>query len=340
MNFIHKEEELSMSKKVEYKSALSFYLERFAALKEAVGYNTRAIKYKLLEIDRFYVENNIETPIITKEIIDKWRSSRINDRIGTLHGKYSTWAQLARFMSRNGCECYIPQLPRYTRSMRDGYAPYIFTHEQMENIFACSDNLHLRNNDVRNTLFCVPSILRLLYSTGVRISEALSIRNEDININDRYIHICKSKNGCERLVPINDELRSVMAQYQLYRDRIPLKNINSPNSLFFIKPDRTACQQQAIYKWFRKILRRCGIPYTGNCQGPRLHDLRHTMAVHALEQMVRNDMDLYVAMPIISACLGHKSLSATGQYVRLAHEMFPELAEQCSQLTSFVYPNI
>lgn len=198
----------------------------------------------------------------------------------------------------------------------------------------------LRNNDVRNTLFCVPSILRLLYSTGVRISEALSIRNEDININDRYIHICKSKNGCERLVPINDELRSVMAQYQLYRDRIPLKNINSPNSLFFIKPDRTACQQQAIYKWFRKILRRCGIPYTGNCQGPRLHDLRHTMAVHALEQMVRNDMDLYVAMPIISACLGHKSLSATGQYVRLAHEMFPELAEQCSQLTSFVYPNI
>ena len=87
MNFIHKEEELSMSKKVEYKSALSFYLERFAALKEAVGYNTRAIKYKLLEIDRFYVENNIETPIITKEIIDKWRSSRINDSTGTLHGK-------------------------------------------------------------------------------------------------------------------------------------------------------------------------------------------------------------------------------------------------------------
>lgn len=42
-----------MSRKIEYKSVLSFYIERFVALKEAVGYNTRGIKYKLLEIDSF-----------------------------------------------------------------------------------------------------------------------------------------------------------------------------------------------------------------------------------------------------------------------------------------------
>ena len=88
-----------MSRKIEYKSVLSFYIERFVALKEAVGYNTRGIKYKMFEIDNFYVENDIKTPVITREIIDKWRSTRINDSIGTLHGKYSTWAQLARFMS-------------------------------------------------------------------------------------------------------------------------------------------------------------------------------------------------------------------------------------------------
>ena len=329
-----------MSKKIEYNSVISPYIKEFVTLREAAGYNTRSIKFKLFEIDKFFIDNKIETPTITKEIIEKWRESRINDSIGTLHGKYSVWSQLARFMGRNGCHCYVPQLPRYTRSTRAGYAPYVFTHEQIRDIFEKSNDLQPRNRDVRNTLFCGPAILRLLYSTGVRISEALSIRNSDIHLDAGYIHIRKTKNGCERLVPISSELKTVILQYQFFRDKIPLKNVMNPNSLFFIKPDGTACQQQAIYKWFRKILRKCGIPYTGNNQGPRLHDLRHTMAVHALEQMIRNGIDLYISMPIISACLGHKSLSATGQYVRLAHEMFPELVEQCSCITSFVYPNI
>ena len=55
-----------MSRKIEYKSVLSFYIERFVALKEAVGYNTRGIKYKMFEIDNFYVENDIKTPVITR----------------------------------------------------------------------------------------------------------------------------------------------------------------------------------------------------------------------------------------------------------------------------------
>jgi site-specific recombinase XerD len=56
--------------------------------------------------------------------------------------------------------------------------------------------------------------------------------------------------------------------------------------------------------------------------------------------MAHNGMDLYSSLPIISACLGHKSLSATEQYVRLTSEMYPELVEQCSPINAFVYPKI
>lgn len=142
-----------MSKKIEYNSVISPYIKEFVTLREAAGYNTRSIKFKLFEIDKFFIDNKIETPTITREIIEKWRESRINDSIGTLHGKYSVWSQLARFMGRNGCHCYVPQLPRYTRSTRAGYAPYVFTHEQIRDIFEKSNDLQPRNRDVRNTLF-------------------------------------------------------------------------------------------------------------------------------------------------------------------------------------------
>ena len=328
-----------MSKHYQYKSVLAPYIVEFLSLKDAAGINTRENKYVLFEIDSFFINNNIAEPTITRDIIEQWRKTRINDRPNTLHNKYSVWFQLSRFMSRNGCDCYIPQLPRYTRSTRPGYAPYVFTHDQIDAILNKSTELRTRK-DLTYAVFCIPAILRLLYSTGLRITEAMTIKNSDVKIDKQYIHILKTKNGCERIVPINDDLKKVLQQYIFYRDKMPLKNTDAPDSYFFIKPDGGNLTHQSIYKWFRKILRSCGIPYTGNRQGPRIHDLRHTMAVHALEKMVRDGLDLYAAMPIICACLGHKSLSATGQYVRLTYEMFPDLEEKCSEITAFVYPKL
>lgn len=327
-------------KNIEYRSVLAPFIKEFLALKETIGINTRGNKWILLEIDRFILANHIIEPIITRELIEQWRETRENDSDGTLQGKYSVWSQLARFMCRHGYECYIPKQPRYRRSSRPGYAPYIFTHQQMTAILNKSAELKLDKRGNSYVMFCVPAILRLLYSTGLRISEALSIRNLDVKLNRGYIHIRKTKNGCERIVPVNKELRLVLDQYVSYRDRMPIKGTFIPNSLFFIRPDGTHCTYQAVYRWFRRILQECGMPYSGNRQGIRLHDIRHTMAVHALEQMTRKSMDLYASMPIIATCLGHKTISATEQYVRLTYEMYPELAEQCSAITAFVYPRL
>ena len=57
----------------------------------------------------------------------------------------------------------------------------------------------------------------------------------------------------------------------------------------------------------------------------RLHDLRHTFAVHSLAKMAEEGMDLYCSLPILSTYLGHQSLRATNNYVRLTSEMYPEL---------------
>lgn len=328
-----------MNKIVEYKSVLAPFIMEFIMLKESSGINVRENRLILLEIDTFFIANHIADPAITRSVVEQWRRTRVNDSSNTLHNKYSVWSQLSRFMNRHGCECYVPQLPRYTRSTRPGYAPYIFTHEQIAGILNKSEELITVKN-LSYAVFCIPAMLRLLYSTGLRISEALSIKNSDVKMNKGYILIRKTKNGCERIVPINDDLKNILQQYIYYRNRMPLKNTGAPDNPFFIKPDGNQCTHQGVYKWFRKLLRACGIPYTGNNQGPRIHDLRHTMAVHALEKMVRDGMDLYAAMPIISTCLGHKSLEATGQYVRLTYEMYPDLSEKSSAITAFVYPNI
>lgn len=328
-----------MNKHFEYKSVLATYIKGFIHMKEASGCNFLRGKWILFEIDRFFQENNILEPVITRELVQKWRKTRVNDSQATIYSKYSIISQLARYMSRQGRECFIPRLPGFGSS-KWNFTPYIFTHKQIDQLFCRSNMLRMYDRHMSNTMFSVPAVLRLIYSTGLRVSEALSIKNADIKFDKRHILIRKTKNGCERIVPINDGLCGVLQQYAIYRDKIPVRHVSSPNSFFFIKSDGRYCNAQSIYKWFRLLLAECSIPYVGNHHGPRVHDLRHTFAVHALVQMAHNGMDLYSSLPIISACLGHKSLSATEQYVRLTSEMYPELVDQCSPVNAFVYPKI
>jgi site-specific recombinase XerD len=308
-------------------------------MKEASGCNFLRGKWILFEIDRFFQENNIIEPVITREFVQKWCKTRVNDSPATIYSKYSIISQLARYMSRQGRECFIPRLPGLCSS-KWNFTPYIFTHKQIDLLFCRSNMLRMYDRHMSNTMFSVPAVLRLLYSTGLRVSEALSIKNADIKFDKRHILIRKTKNGSERIVPINDGLCEVLQQYANYRDKIPVRHVSSPNSFFFIKSDGMYCNAQSVYKWFRLLLAECSIPYVGNHHGPRVHDLRHTFAVHALVQMAHNGMDLYSSLPIISACLGHKSLTATEKYVRLTSEMYPELVDQCSPVNAFVYPKI
>ena len=328
-----------MNKKFAYKSVLASFINDFIEMKEATGMDCLRTKWILLEIDNFFCDKNVREPVITRELILQWQQTRVNDHPGTLYGKFSVISQLARYMSRHGHDCYIPQLPRYAASKTD-FTPYIFTFEQMEMLFEKSSWLGIYDAHMNSTMFSIPAILWLLYSTGVRISEALSIRNRDVVFEQKCIHIRKTKNGSERIVPINEKLEKVLEQYMSYRNRMPVKSVNLPDGFLFIKPDGTYCRAPAVYKWFRTLLSQCNIPYTGNHHGPRVHDLRHTFSVHALVQMVHNGQDIYGSLPVISTCLGHKSLSATEQYVRLFEGMYPELVEQCSSVSAYVFPKV
>ena len=328
-----------MSRKFVYKSVLAPFMNDFIAMKEASGLDYLRTKWILLEIDNFFSEKNVREAVITRELVLQWQQTRVNDQPRTLYSKISIISQLARYMSRHGHDCYIPPLHGHAVRKTD-FTPYIFSFEQIEMLFEKSSQLGVYDAHMNSTMFCIPAILRLLYSTGVRISEALSIRNRDVVFEQKYIHIRKTKNGSERIVPLNDSLEQTLKQYILYRDRMPVKSTNSPDGFLFIKPDGTYCHAQSIYTWFRTLLSSSHIPYTGNHHGPRVHDLRHTFAVHAMVQMARNGQDVYCSLPVISTCLGHKSLAATEQYVRLFAGMYPELVNQCSPVSAYVFPTV
>lgn len=325
-----------MSKRIAYRSVFAPYFSSFLDMKEQMGFGLAKFQDVFTELDRFFLATGATEPHITWEQINAWSETRVNDKARTLYDKHSIMRQFCRYLSHLGHECYIHRLPRKNWPQ---FIPYIFSHQQMEHIFQATDKLTLPYRCMTSVLIAVPPLIRLLYSTGMRIGEALSLKNEDVDLLRKHILLKRTKNQMERLLPICPSLLGVLIQYSFYRDRIPVKGVSHPTSSFFVSTVGKPVSKNSIHRWFCEILVRSGIPRRSDGQGPRIHDIRHTTAVHSLMQMVRDGMDIYCAMPILSVFLGHKSLAGTETYVRLTHEMYPDIVGMERPVTSSVFPN-
>lgn len=210
------------------------------------------------------------------------------------------------------------------------YIPYIFTRSEISRLFAAADNQRVLRQYPHSHMIA-PVLLRLLYGTGIRISEALALQKTDVNFNTNVIKVVDSKFGKDRLVPFSDSLAKYLADYV---DTVRPVNMMFPNR----KGGRLTVN--GMYAMFRRILWQSGVSHGGRGNGPRLHDLRHTFSAHSIAQMVAQGIDLYVALPVLAAYLGHEKLSTTNQYVRLTAESFPDIISTVEEKCGFVFPRI
>lgn len=316
-----------------YYSVYGPFIIEFIALKNSLGYKYKDAGSALMLLDKLAFQKQLSQVAITKELADAYACKRANETEKTRYNRMQIFSQFARFLSDLGLSSYIPRLPKYSST----FIPYIFSADEIQAIFSACDALlpscHHRNSAV----FAIPFLIRLLYSSGIRISEALYLSCNDIDMDGKYLVLRKTKNGKDRMIPIADSLASVCKGYLFYRALFPGAN---KTDRVFILPNGRPMTLYVAYKWFRKILWMANISHGGRGSGPRLHDLRHTFCVHSFAAMARKGLDLYHSLPFLSTYLGHQSLEATEGYVRLTAEMYPDLIKKVSGIAASVFPPI
>ena len=313
------------------------YISDFIYLKRSLGFKYKEEERLLCSFDRFVLDQGHTSVVLTKELSDKWAGRHHNEAELTVYSKVKVVKQLAEYMLDQGIKTYVPQLPKYPGST---FIPYIYSYEEINAIFRACDSLRMNCRNTYSCILIMPLLLRLLYGTGIRISEALSIKNRDVSVSDRCLTIKDTKNGKDRLVPMTDSLTAVCKDYLEHRDKLPVNGLKRQNRPFLVSLNGGVCTQTAVYRWFRKILEIAGIPFTGNRKGPRIHDLRHTFACHSFVKLSEEGVDLYCSWPYLSTYLGHQSLESTEQYIRLTSQMYPELLRDTDGLYVDILPDI
>ena len=123
----------------------------------------------------------------------------------TIYDYAAVVVSFIKYLSEMGHPSYVPRVPKYRGS---DFVPYVFTPEEMERIFTSCDEWRDKRHTVRNLAIIMPALLRLLYSTGMRVGEAVSIRNRDVDFERHVITLYHTKNGHERLAPLNESMES------------------------------------------------------------------------------------------------------------------------------------
>lgn len=272
--------------------------------KKSIGYNyTNRSSYSNIEIlDKFFVELNLKEKIINNQIFEKWLLKCSNFSGSTKQSYYNAIHGFGTYLINHGyTNISINQFPSCPYK-RDAFIPYIFTKEEIYNIFKNSKDkemLHL--------------MLYLLYNCGLRIGEVVNLKLKDLNVVNQTILIENSKNNKSRLIPLTSSIFKLLYNYSSSNNLLD-------NDYIFENNHKRRSVIEKARKQFYKTLELSKIPKKNNNKYPRLHDLRHTFAVHALEQMQNKNFDLYVSLPILSVYMGHESIVETEYYLRLVPE--------------------
>lgn len=300
-----------------FKGPFAKHIESHIKLKQAIGYKYEAERAHLLRFSAFTEEKYPGATKLTKEIILDWCSKKSYESQSNQSARASIVRQLAIYMEGIEADAYV--LPKGYYPGEKQYVPYIYTKEELQHFFHETDQCHYVSQCPHRHLI-MPVFFRMIYSCGLRPSEARLLKVADVDLVQGVLSILHSKKDKSRLVPMSDELTQRCNHYFGLVHKIP-----KDDDYFFPGLSGKPMTKMNVYHNFRRFLWKAGISHGGRGKGPRIYDFRHAYACHCLKKWVEQEIDVTAYLPVLKTYMGHDSFVETAYYLRMTADVFPNI---------------
>jgi site-specific recombinase XerD len=203
-------------------------------------------------------------------------------------------------------------------------SPYVYSVDELRRLLEATSVLHINNTPLQAPMCRM--LLILLYGSGLRIGEALHLTLRDIDLIEKIVTVRHTKFFKTRLVPIGPKLAQELAAYMQRRRDLPLP-LGDDSRLFTTKTGR-GWPYPHVNTLFHHVRRAAGIVCAAECRPPRIHDIRHTAAVHRVVAWYRAGRDVQRLLPRLATYLGHVDIKSTQRYLHMTTDLLQEASQR------------
>ena len=218
-------------------------------------------------------------------------------------------------------------LPAKRRTSHRAFIPYIYTHTEIRALLKATRTSQ-KEMSCRIDARTVRTFLIFLYGTGALVGEAMRLQVADVDLKRGLLTIRANRNNRPRTIPIGPDLGKILEEYLKTRQR------QRPwAGHFFTNKDGESLSASTFSTTFLRVRRQSGVE---RCDGaryqPRMHDLRHTFAVHRITGWIRHRADLNRMLPALAAYMGQTGIGSTERYLSLTPERFRTQLDKLSPM--------
>ena len=235
------------------------------------------------------------------------------------HRKHDALSGFWRFAIQRG---YTDRSPVPARRPKKPipFIPYIYTREELRRLLDGVTSYQQRWCKLEP--ITLRALLLLLYGAGLRTSEPIRLACSDVDLAESTLTIRITKFYKTRRIALNTQLQNVLAEYDA--NRRLAEHSRDDTAPFFTCKKGGPVVRVVLEDAFQRLRQHVGVARQNARYQPRLHDLRHTFAVHRLIAWYRNGADVQRLLPGLSTHLGHISLSSTQPYLTMTPELLTE----------------
>jgi len=281
-----------MRNKYAWNSRLTAQMQMFLTWKRMSGLKYEQQERLLEKFDRYCCETGFSGQILTRELVDGFCYGIDYEKDITRYSKEKLLHSFAAYLSSHGYDAYI--CPIISAPRKKTFDPYIYSEAELGRLFQAIDGYP--PHPLSNRHLVDPLMFRMIYGCGLRISEALHLKLEHVNLEEGTITLLQAKNNKDRIIPMAFSLLTRSREYHEEMHRL-----SSKDTYYFTSPLGFCLDKSTAYRRFREYLWSAEIPHSGH--GPRIHDLRHAYCVHCLKRWVLAGRDLTNLLPYLSTYL-------------------------------------
>ena len=283
------------------------HVREYLDFRRSLGFALRTLGDELLLFARHLDSIGHDGPL-TREVAVHWARLAPHGRPEYAAWRLTAVRGFAKYMASGDPHHEVPASGTLGRTYRRAH-PHIYSSEELVALLRAAMTVKPVDALPPHTF---RAFFGLLAATGLRCGEALALQRDHVDLPQGGLTIVNGKPGRARIVPIHPSVVDELSAYAARRDR---SFAQRKSEAFFLSRRATALTYQRVTVTFRQLRRQLGWttpPF------PRLHDLRHTVAVRTLVRWCDAGEDVDKKILALTTYLGHVNVTSTYWYFRLS----------------------